>query len=79
MSKMKKKSKLCLSTLISKVEKMDLTCEEIRDNIAKLREALGEPDEVCPDEVASEKALKGIIEEMVMVNIAEGTKDKGEA
>ena len=78
MSKMKKKSKLCLSTLISKVEKMDLTCEEIRDNIAKLREVLGEPDEVCPDEVASEKALKGMNEEMVMVNIAESTKDKGE-
>ena len=79
MAKTNKKNKLCLSTLISKVEKMDLTCEEIRDNIAKLRATLGEPDEVCPDEIASEKALKGIIEEMVMVNIAENATDKGEA
>ena len=75
----KKKNKLCLSTLITKVEKMGLTCEQIRDNIAKLRETLGEPDEICPDEVESEKALKGIIEEIVMVNIAESTKNKGEA
>jgi hypothetical protein len=75
----KKKNKLCLSTLITKVEKMDLTCEQIRDNIAKLRETLGEPDEVCPDEIESEKALKGMIEEMVMMSIAESTTDKGEA
>ena len=38
-----------------------------------------EPDEVCPDEIASEKALKGFIEEMVLVNIAEQNKNKGEA
>ena len=79
MAKSKQKGELCLYTLISRVEKMNLTCEEIRDNIVKLREALGEPEEVCPDEIASEKALKGIIEEMVMVNIADNTKNKGEA
>tara|TARA_R110000824_G_scaffold3939_2_gene18796 strand:+ start:1436 stop:1672 length:237 start_codon:yes stop_codon:yes gene_type:complete len=75
----KNKKKLCLSTLITKVEKMDLTCGEIRDNIAKLRETLGEPDEICPDEVESEKALRGMLEEMVMMSIAENTTDKGEA
>ena len=75
----KNKKKLCLSTLITKVEKMDLTCGEIRDNIAKLRETLGEPDEICPDEVESEKALRGILEEMVMMSMAENTTDKGEA
>ena len=65
--------------MIKKIDKIDLSCEEIRAKIATLRETLGEPDEVCPDEVASEKALKGMIEEMVMVNIAESTKNKGEA
>jgi len=78
MSKKNKKN-LCLSTLIAKVEKMDLTCGEIRDNIIKLRETLGEPDEICPDEVESEKALRGILEEMVMMSMAENTTDKGEA
>lgn len=75
----KDKKTTTLTRMINKIDKIDLTCEEIRERIAKLREALGEPDEVCPDEVASEKALKGMIEEIVMVNIAESTKDKGEA
>jgi len=68
-----------LSRILNKVSKMDSTCEEIRAKISKLRETLGEPDEVCPDEVASEKALKGFIEEMVLVNMAEQSKNKGEA
>ena len=68
-----------LTRLLNKVSKMDGTCEEIRAKISKLRETLGEPDEVCPDEVESEKALKGFLEEMILVNIAEKTKDKGEA
>lgn len=75
----KNKKVTTLVRMIHKIEKIDVTCEEIRERIAKLRETLGEPDEVCPDEVASEKALKGMIEEMVMVNIAESTKNKGEA
>ena len=68
-----------LTRLLSKVSKMDGTCEEIRAKISKLRETLGEPDEICPDEVESEKVLKGFLEEMILVNIAENTKDKGEA
>ena len=71
----KDKKTTTLTRMINKIDKIDLTCEEIRERIAKLREALGEPDEVCPDEVASEKALKGMIEEIVMVNIAESTKN----
>ena len=68
-----------LTRIIKKIDKIDLTCEEIRERISRLRETLGEPDEICPDEVASEKALKGFIEEIVLVNIAEQNKDKGEA
>jgi hypothetical protein len=75
----KDKRTTTLARMLHKIEKIDLTCEEIRERIAKLRASLGEPDEVCPDEVASEKALKGIIEEMVYVNMAEQNKDKGEA
>ena len=75
----KNKKTTTLTRMIKKIDKIDLSCEEIRAKIATLRETLGEPDEVCPDEVASEKALKGIIEEIVMVNIAESTKNKGEA
>jgi len=75
----KNKKTTTLTRMIKKIDKIDLSCEEIRAKIATLRKTLGEPDEVCPDEVASEKALKGMIEEMVMVNIAESTKNKGEA
>ena len=75
----KNKKTTTLTRMIKKIDKIDLSCEEIRDKIATLRETLGEPDEVCPDEVASEKALKGFIEEIVLVNIAEQSKNKGEA
>ena len=75
----KNKKTTTLTRMIKKIDKIDLSCEEIRAKIATLRETLGEPDEVCPDEVASKKALRGMIEEMVMVNIAESTKNKGEA
>ena len=75
----KNKKITTLTRMIKKIDKIDLSCEEIRAKIAALRETLGEPDEVCPDEVASEKALKGFIEEMVLVNIAEQNTDEGEA
>ena len=75
----KNKKTTTLTRMINKIDKIDLSCEEIRAKIATLRETLGEPDEICPDEVASEKALKGFIEEMVLVNMAAQNKDKGEA
>ena len=75
----KNKKVTTLTRMIKKIDNIDLTCEEIRERIAKLRKTLGEPDEICPDEVASEKALKGMIEEIVLVNIAEQSKNKGEA
>ena len=75
----KNKKTTTLTRMIKKIDKIGLSCEEIRANITALRETLGEPGEICPDEVASEKALKGFIEEIVLVNIAKQSKNKGEA
>ena len=75
----KNKKTTTLTRMIKKIDKIDLSCEEIRAKIATLRETLGEPDEVCPDEIASEKALKGFNTAGCRINIAESTKNKGEA
>ena len=78
MSKNNTKKEKGLNGLLLSVAKMDMTCEEIRSAISRLRESLGEPEEVCPDEIASEKALNGFVEEMVLVGMAERAKTKGE-
>jgi hypothetical protein len=79
MSNNKSKKESAVNALLLKVAKMDMTCEEIRTAISRIREALGEPEEVCPDEVASEKALNTAVEEMILVGMADQNKTKGEA
>lgn len=79
MSNNKSKKESAVNALLLKVAKMDMTCEEIRAAISRIRETLGEPEEVCPDEVASEKALNTAVEEMILVGMADQNKTKGEA
>ena len=62
-----KNKSLCYGSLVEKIKEIDLTMENLEGTIQQLKDSLSfvnDPDEeICPDEIASEKAILEMLKE----------------
>ena len=72
---MAKKKKVCLTALMRKIDSMDSKICEMRAGLtrikATLEEEVEEEEEICPDEIDSQRALIEAIQEMCLEGLLE--------
>ena len=72
---MSKKKKVCLTSLMRKIESIDSKICEMRAGLTKIKatieEEADEQEEICPDEIESQKALIEAIQEICLEGLLE--------
>jgi hypothetical protein len=77
-----KNKSLCYGSLVEKIMEIDLTMENLEGTIQELKKSLSfvseTDEEICPDEIGSEKALLELLKDACVDAMIDG-EPEGEA